>query len=176
MAASLHSESMGVPWVAAIQHSGTQSTDAERSLNMEQTLVIVAIVLVAVLVGAAVPALLQLRRTLRAAETFLETTGEHLNHALDEVSEAGAKIRLAAGHVEGGAAELQKLLGAAGSVSDSLGELREALRGILGVASTIGPAIAGAIHAVAGRVTAGRGERSERAAGEQDAGERGVPR
>jgi hypothetical protein len=143
---------------------------------MEQSLVVVAVVLVAVLVGAAIPALLQLRRTLRAAETFLETTGAHLNRALDEASEAGAKIRLAAGHIERGAAEFKKLLGVAGSVSDSLGELREALRGILGIASTIGPAISAAIQAVAGRVTAARRERSERAGSAQDAGELGVPR
>ncbi len=49
---------------------------------MEQML-IVAVVLVAVLVGAAVPALLQLRGTLRAMESFLETTGVRLNHALN---------------------------------------------------------------------------------------------
>jgi len=41
---------------------------------MEQILVVAATVLVAVLVAVAVPALLQLRRTLRNAETFLETT------------------------------------------------------------------------------------------------------
>lgn len=133
---------------------------------MEQSLVVVAVTLVAVLVGAAVPALLQLRRTLRVAETFLETTGARLNHTLDEASAAAAKIRRTAGHFEGGAAELQKVLGAAGGVVDSVGELREALRGILGVATTIGPALAGAIHTVAGRVTAGRGERPEPAASE----------
>jgi ABC-type transporter Mla subunit MlaD len=133
---------------------------------MEQTLMVVAVVLVSVLVGAAVPALLQLRRTLRAAETFLETTGARLNHTLDEASGAAAKIQRVTAQVEGSVAELQKLLGAAGSVADSLGELREALRGILGGVATIGPAIAGAIHAVAGRVTAGRGERPERASSE----------
>ncbi len=132
---------------------------------MEQML-IVAVVLVAVLVGAAVPALLQLRRTLRAMESFLETTGVRLNHALDEASGAAAKIQLVTGHIEDGVAELQHLLGAAGSVAESLGELRESLRGILGGIAAIGPAIAGAIHAVAGRVTAGRGERPEAARSE----------
>ena len=133
---------------------------------MENSLVVVAVTLVAVLVGAAVPALLQLRRTLRAAETFLETTGARLNHTLDEASGAAANIQRVAGHFEAGVAELQKLLGAASSVAGSLGELREALRGILGGIATIGPAIAGAIHAVVGRVTAGRGALPERAASE----------
>jgi len=135
---------------------------------MQPTLEVTVVVLMAVLVGVAVPALLQLRRTLRTAETFLETTSAHLNRALDEASEASAQVRLAAGRVESGAAEIQKLLGAAGSVADSLGELRESLRGILGAAAAIGPAIAGAIHAVAGRVTAGRGERPKRAWSEED--------
>lgn len=137
------------------------SATKRRNLNMEQTLVVVAVVLVAVLVGTAIPALLQLRRTLRTMETFLETTGVRLNRALDEASEAGAKIRLAAGHIEGGAAKLRKPLGAAGSVADSLGELRESLRGLVGGIASVGPAIAGAIHAVAGRVTTGHGERPE---------------
>lgn len=126
---------------------------------MQQTLLVVAVVLVAVLVGAAIPVLLQLRRTLRTMETFLETTGVRLNHALDEASEAAVKIQLVTGHIEGGVAELQKLLGAAGSVAESLGELRDSLRGLLGGIAAIGPAIAGAIHAVAGRVTAGHSER-----------------
>jgi ABC-type transporter Mla subunit MlaD len=135
---------------------------------MEPILVVTVVVLMAILVGAGVPALLQLRRTLRTAETFLETTSAHLNRALDEASEASAKLRLAAGRVERGAAELQKLFGAAGSVADSLGELRESLRGILGVAATIGPAIAGAIQALAGRITAGHGERPKGAGTELD--------
>jgi hypothetical protein len=134
---------------------------------MELTLAVTVVVLMGVLVGAAVPALLQLRRTLRTADTFLETTAAHLNRALDEVSEAGAKVRLVAGRIEGGAAELQKLLGAAASVADSLGELRESLRGILGAAATIGPAIAGAIHAVAGRVRTGHGGRPKGAGSEE---------
>jgi ABC-type transporter Mla subunit MlaD len=146
---------------------GNSVVDARKEVpHMEQTLLVVVVVLVSALVGAAVPALLQLRRTLRAAEAVLETTGARLSHTLDEVSGAAEKIQRVAGHLEGGVAELQKLLGAAGSVADSLGELREALRGILGGIASIGPAIAGAIHTVAGRVTEGRGERPERAASE----------
>jgi ABC-type transporter Mla subunit MlaD len=133
---------------------------------MADSLVMAAVVLVAVLVGAAVPALLQLRRTLRAAETFLETTGARLNHTLDEASGAAANVQRLAGQLEGSVAELQKLLGAAGSVADSVGELRDGLRGILGGVATIGPAIAGAIHAVASRAAGGRSERPERAASE----------
>lgn len=133
---------------------------------MEQNLVVVAVVLVAVLVGTAIPVLLQLRRTLRAMESFLETTGVRLNRTLDEASEAAAKIQLVAGQIEGGAAEFRKVLGAAGSVAESVGELHESLRGMLGGVAAIGPAIAGAIHAVAGRVTAGHSERPERAGSE----------
>jgi ABC-type transporter Mla subunit MlaD len=128
---------------------------------MEQILVVEAVVLIAVLAGAAVLALLQLRRTLRKVETFLETSGVRLNHALDETSEAASKIHLLAAGLERSAAELEKLLGAASRVADSLGELRESLRGVLGGIVAIGPAIAGAIHAVAGRVGEGRGMRLE---------------
>jgi ABC-type transporter Mla subunit MlaD len=141
-------------------------TYPRRNPNMEQILEVAVVVLMAVLVGAAVPALLQLRRTLRTAEAFLETTGVRLNHVLEETSDAAAKIHLVAGDIEGGVAELRKLLGAASAAADSLGELRESLRGILGGVLAIGPAIAGAIHAVAGRLAAGRGVRPEGAGGE----------
>lgn len=133
---------------------------------MEQILVVAVVVLIAVLVGAAVPALLQLRRTLRTAETFLEATGVRLNHTLDEASEAAARIHLVADQIEGGVVELRKLLEAASGVAASLGELRESLRGILGGILAIGPAIAGAIHAVAGRVAGSHGERPQGAVGE----------
>ena len=129
---------------------------------MEQSLAAAVVVLMAVLVGAAVPALLQLRRTLRTMETFLETTGVRLNHALDQTSAAATKIQFVAGQIEGSVEELQNLLGAASGVAVSLGELRESLRGILGSIQAIGPAIAGAIHAVAGRVAAGHGQLPEK--------------
>ena len=88
----------------------------------------IAIVLVGVLVGVAVPALLQLRRTLRSAEIFFETTGARLNNTLEEASGAAAKIRAVAGHFEEGSADLHRLVETAGGLIDFPARVLTALR------------------------------------------------
>jgi ABC-type transporter Mla subunit MlaD len=93
-----------------------------------ETVQMIAVVLFAVLVGVAVPALLQLRRTLRRAEEFLETTGPRLDITLDEVSGAAAKIRAVAGHLEEGSAGLHRIVetvgGLMGFVERALASIR----------------------------------------------------
>ena len=89
---------------------------------------VIAVVLGGVLVGAAIPALLQLRRTLRSAEVFFETTGSRLNSTLDEASGAAAKIREVAGHFEEDSANLHRLVEAAGGLVDFPGRVLTALR------------------------------------------------
>jgi hypothetical protein len=92
------------------------------------TVQLIAVVLLAVLVGGAVPVLLQLQRTLRRAEVFLETTGPKLNVTLDEISGAAAKIRAVAGHLQEGSAELHGLVetvgGLMGVVDRALASIR----------------------------------------------------
>src|SRR5678815_4743413 len=53
--------------------------------------VIVAVVLLAVGVGAGVPVLVQLRATLRAAERFFATTGPRAGRCLEEVTVAASR-------------------------------------------------------------------------------------
>ena len=53
--------------------------------------VIVAVILLAVGVGAGVPVLVQLRATLRAAERFFETTGPRAGRCLEEVTVAASR-------------------------------------------------------------------------------------
>lgn len=89
---------------------------------------VVAVTLLAVLVGAAVPVLLQLRRTLRVLEVFIETTGPSLNSTLDEASGAAAKIRAAAERIENGSAALGRLVDTAGGLIDLLGKARASIR------------------------------------------------
>jgi ABC-type transporter Mla subunit MlaD len=89
---------------------------------------VIEIVLVGVLVGAAVPALLQLRRTLRSAEVFFQTTGPKLNDTLEEASGAAAKIRAVAGQFEEGSADLHQLVETASGLVDFPGKVLGALR------------------------------------------------
>ena len=80
------------------------------------TVQMIAVVLFALLVGVAVPALLQLRRTLRRAEVLLETIGPKLDTALDDVSGAATRLRAVAGHLEEGSAVLHGLVETVGGL------------------------------------------------------------
>ena len=92
------------------------------------TVQVIAVVLLAVLVGVAALALLQLQRTLRRAEVFLETIGPKLDTALDDVSGAATRLRAVAGHLEEGSAELHGLVetvaGRMGFVERALASIR----------------------------------------------------
>jgi hypothetical protein len=114
---------------------------------MMQALAIAAVVLVAVLVGVAIPALLQLRRTLRAAEIFLDTTGTRLNRTLDEASQAIATVQRTSASLEGSASELRRLFDAAGSFAQSVGRAGESLRSFPTLFGAVAAAVASGVRA-----------------------------
>jgi len=92
---------------------------------MEQSLFVAAIICIVILVGVAVPVLLQLRTTLRAAQVFLDGTGATLKQTLEDVSSAAATLNHAAGRIEEHTEGLERLFQGLGSVAGSLGKLRE---------------------------------------------------
>jgi hypothetical protein len=93
-----------------------RGTDPEEEI-MTETATLAALLLLALAVGAAIPALLQLRRTLRSAEVFFESTRTSLVDTLDEVRSAAARIRTIAGYIEGVAATARTFVDAAGALS-----------------------------------------------------------
>jgi hypothetical protein len=96
---------------------------------MEQSLFVAAVICMVIIVGVAVPALLHLRRTLRSAEVFFETTGATLKQTLEEVSSAAAKLNHAAVRAEEDAQGLDRLFKAFGSAAGYIGKLRELFHG-----------------------------------------------
>jgi ABC-type transporter Mla subunit MlaD len=96
---------------------------------MEQSLFVGGVVCIAIFVGVAVPVLLQLRRTLRSAETFLETTGATLKQTLEEISSAAATLNHAAVGIEENTEGLARLFKGLGSVAGYLAKLRALFRG-----------------------------------------------
>ena len=92
---------------------------------MEQSLFVAAVICLVVFMGVAIPVLLQLRRTLRSAEVFLESTGETLKQTLEDVSGAAARFNHAAGRIEDNAEGLERLFKGLGSVAAYLGRMRE---------------------------------------------------
>ena len=107
---------------------------------------IVLVVLVAVLVGAAVPVLVQLRATLRAMETTLQRSGARLDEALGATVAATRRIDgLVARLEEGG--RIEQLVDGVAAVSRMVSQLRDAARVASAVGAAVGPAVAAAVHA-----------------------------
>ena len=101
----------------------------------------VLVSIVAVLVGVAVPVLLQLRKTLKTAEDTLESTGRHLNEALDQLSTTLERVNRASQELEGGMTRVSSLLTALGGIGDALGKVRSTLGTVASFGSILGGAL-----------------------------------
>ncbi len=108
---------------------------------MVSTTQVIVLVLFAVLVGAAVPALVQLRRTLRSAEQFLEMTGPRLQRTLGDIEEAMGRLNRISEKVEKGIEPLTPLLATAREVAGTIDRARGRLRTLLAVGGALGPAM-----------------------------------
>ena len=109
---------------------------------------IVGVVLLAVLVGALVPVLLQLRRTLHSAENVLNTTGPKMDRTLDEVAEAASRINVLGRTLEKDAEGLRVFTDAAAGLGRSLKQAQESLRVMTAVGAAVGPAIAAGLRSL----------------------------
>ena len=128
-----------------------------------EPLALVALVLLALLVGAALPALLQLRRTLRSAEEFLHSTGRKLDRVLDEVTEATGRLNRVAGSLEEGSRAFQQVFDSAQKLARALGQAQEALRNVVTVGNALGPAVAAGARALFAPAPSVDGESSQEA-------------
>ena len=115
---------------------------------MMATWQIVAVVLLAALVGAVVPVLLQLRRTLQSAENVLNTTGPKLDRTLDEVGEAAARINRLGKNLEKDSEGLGVFTDAVAGLGRSLKQAQESLRLMTAVGAAVGPAVAAGLRAL----------------------------
>src|SRR6185436_18891090 len=100
----------------------------------------VLVALVSILVGAAVPVLLQLRKTLKAAETTMDTTGKHVNDALDKLTTTLERVNSAADELDKGVKKVQSLLAALGSVGDALSKIRSTVGTVASLGSIVSAA------------------------------------
>jgi uncharacterized protein YoxC len=118
----------------------------------------VLVALVAVLVGAAVPVLLQLRRTLKTAEDTLEVTSRHLNEALDQLSITLERVNRAAAELESGVTRVSSLLSALGGIGDALSRVRQTV----GTVASLGSIVGGALLAAFGLRSRDGGKETDR--------------
>ena len=103
-------------------------------------------VLAAVLLGAAIPVLVQLRATLRAMEKALQRSGARLDEALGATTTAAGRIdRLVVRLEEGG--RIEQLVDGIAAVSRMMSQLRDTVRVASAVGAAVGPAVAAAVRA-----------------------------
>jgi uncharacterized protein YoxC len=117
-------------------------------MSLIEVFVVAAVVLLAVLVGAAVPPLFQLRSTLKSVQTFLDETRPRLEAALDQATEATTRVNRAAAGIEEGMAKVRGVFDAIAALGETLENARESLRKTATVMSAIAPAIAAGFRAV----------------------------
>jgi len=117
----------------------------------------VLVALAALFVGAAVPVLLQLRRTLETAQQTLETTGRRMNEVLNEVTTTLTRVNRAADELERGVSSAASLFTALGGIGDALSKVRSSI----GAVASLGSVLGGAVLAALGL---GSGERTKESA------------
>jgi len=107
----------------------------------------VLVVLAAVLAGVAIPALVQLRATLRAAEQAFHRSGAGLDEALAATTAAARRIDSFVVRLEDGG-RVEQVLDGLVAASRSLSHLRDGLKVASAVGAAVGPAVAAAVHAL----------------------------
>ena len=107
----------------------------------------VLVVLSAVLAGVAIPALVQLRATLRAAEQAFHRSGAGLDEALAATTAAARRIDAFVVRLEDGG-RVDQVLDGLVAASRSLSHLRDGLKVASAVGAAVGPAVAAAVHAL----------------------------
>ena len=119
---------------------------------MQETWIIVGVVLLAVLIGAAVPVLFQLYSTLRVTRGLLHRLGPKLDGTLTEVREVSQRMNRVGAELESSARRAKVLLDVAGDLGEAMKGLRESLHVVSSLTGALGPALAAAVRALTERV------------------------
>jgi uncharacterized protein YoxC len=113
---------------------------------MSPTAAWVLVGLFAVLVAVTVPVLLQLRKTLQAAEKTVESTGQRLDAALNELTVTLTKVNRAAEELERGTQKIAPLFDAVHGLADGFTKVRASLTAVAAVGASIGPMMVAGIR------------------------------
>jgi uncharacterized protein YoxC len=127
---------------------------------MQETWMIVGVVLLAVLVGAAVPVLFQLFATLRETRKLLGRLGPKVDGTLTEVREASQRMNRIGSELETSARRAKLLLDVAGDLGEAMRGLRESLKVASALTGALGPALAAAVRALTDLVTKEEGQQT----------------
>jgi len=107
---------------------------------------VAGLVVLALLVGAAMPVLAQARVSLRAWQRAVEEAGPRFNRTLDEVSEVAVRLRRELAAFDGGGERVASALGAVDELGRAALELRRTVKVASAVGAAVGPAVAAAVR------------------------------
>jgi hypothetical protein len=108
--------------------------------------VIAALVVMALLVGAALPVLAQARVSLRAWQRTVEEAGPRFNRTLDEVSEVAVRVRRELAAFDGSGDRVASAVAAVDELGRAALELRRTVKVAAAVGAAVGPAVAAAVR------------------------------
>ncbi len=109
--------------------------------------VVAIVVLVAVLVGATIPLLVQARATLMSAQRLMDDTRPRLSRTLDELHSTTQRLNVAASTLDGRGPQVTAFFDAVGALTVQVNQLRGSVKLASAVGAAIGPAIAAALQA-----------------------------
>lgn len=104
------------------------------------------VVLAAVLVGAAIPVVVQLRATLRTMDETLQRSGARLDEALRATTVAAGRIDAWVVRLEEGG-RIEQLVDGVTAVTGMVNQLRDTVRIASALGAAVGPAVAAAVRA-----------------------------
>jgi hypothetical protein len=103
------------------------------------------VVLLAVLVGAVLPVLVQLFLTLGRLRRVIDGVGRRLEPTLDEIAESARRLnRVGSGLEQNVVPRVHKLAEGLGDLGESVAKLRQVVRTAANVGAALGPAVAAA--------------------------------
>jgi len=104
------------------------------------------VILVAVLLGASLPALVLLASVLRSARQLLDRTGRQLETTIASVSEITVRLDALARRLEDGR-KVEAFMDGITALSNTVAQLRDTLRVASAVGAAVGPAVGAAVRA-----------------------------
>lgn len=130
--------------------------------------VIAVLMMAAMLTGAILPLLFQLRATLRSVQRILDDGGPKLMRTLDEVQMAARQVNAIAGMVSAGSPRVNAFFEAVASLTATMNRLRDTLKVATALGAAIGPAVSAAVNAF--RHTRDDGTHNNRTESEESSG------
>ena len=113
----------------------------------ESTFWVILLVILAIVVGAAIPALIQLTLTLRTARRVLDSSGQKLDKTLAEITTATQRINRVGAGLEDTVQKARDLVDNVAGLGESVTRLRDSIRTAAVIGNAVGPAVAAAVRA-----------------------------